>query len=268
MPTSVTPDTATRVGRVQKARRFVGPLTPEEHSQAQTAIHDALENKKRADLVMAVYHGHTTIDIVAEEADLTVQSVSTVLRMVREKGLKEEPNKLMQVTRFVNHFFKVDCTRRLYTDYEFKEALFAWMAGDLKVEDITQQHGVPQKTLNNGRKTLRGANRIQANIKSRNCGWPSRQALRTAVDNMDMSTRKPGPKSTFYEAESAIIQHRWSSLAELGRGFSKKGQKADLKNLCVAAAESLLEEIQQDKEAGHVDEKKVKNQKKLRCFAK
>jgi hypothetical protein len=161
MPTPVTPDAATRVGRVQKARGFVGPLTPEEHSQAQTAIHDALENKKRADLVMAVYHGHTTIDIVVEEADLTAQTVSTVLRMVREKGLKEEPNKFMQVTRFVNHFFKVDCTRRLYTDHEFKEALFAWMVGDLKVEDITQQHGVPQKTLNNGRKTLRGANRIQ-----------------------------------------------------------------------------------------------------------
>jgi hypothetical protein len=75
----------------------------EEHSQHQSAINDALENKKRADLVMAVYHGHTKIDIVMEEADLIAQSVSTVLRLEREKGLK--PNKFMQVTRFVNHFF-------------------------------------------------------------------------------------------------------------------------------------------------------------------
>ncbi len=110
-----TPDDATRVGRAQNGAPLRWSSDSEEHSQHQRAINDALENKKRADLVMAVYHGHTTIDIVVEEADLIARSVSTVLRLEREKGLKEEPNKFMQVTRFVNHFFKVDGTRKLYT---------------------------------------------------------------------------------------------------------------------------------------------------------
>jgi hypothetical protein len=218
--------------------------------------------------VMAVYNNDATVEAAAGQSNLSVSFIRDIIAQARNMNLKEEPNKFMQVTRFVHAWFAVNTKRRMYTDHEYKEGLLAWMTGDMDHKQVLQTYGVEQRTLNSGRKRLRLKHSIQPERKKVTwSGWPSKQALCDAVQTIDMSGTRPGPKSAFRPVEAALIVHRWDLLSGIGEGLASNGQINDLQGLCTDLAANLKEQVELSAIGGRVDPEMERAAKKLRSPA-
>ena len=246
-------------------RRGCGPMSLQEvEAKKQKEQEDMIKGYK-VTAVMAVYNKFTTVQAAAMQSALSEEFINDLIARAKALNLKEDPNKFMQVTRYVHAWFDVNNRRRIYTDHEYREGLFAFLAHDMDHRQVLKEYGVEERTLSGGKTRLGEAHGIQLTRKKVPwSGWPTRRALREAIDAMDMASAHSGPKSALQSAEAALILHRWDLLAEMGKGLTSRGQVSDLQSIADNLAINLTQEIEEDTRAGRVETQKIKAAKALR----
>jgi hypothetical protein len=246
-------------------RRGCGPMSLQEVEAKKQKDQEDMIKGYKVTAVMAVYNKFTTVQAAAMQSDLSEAFINDLIARAKALNLKEEANKFMQVTRYVHTWFDVNNKRRMYTDHEYREGLFAFLAGDMDHKQVLTEYGVEERTLSGGKKRLGEAHGIQLTRKKvRWSGWSTRQALREAIDAMDTASAHSGPKSALQPAEAALILHRWDLLAEMGKGLASRGQISDLQSIADNLATNLTQEIEEDARAGRVDTQKIKTAEAVR----
>ena len=108
-------DEPTVARKKETRRRGIGPLTQDDVKEKQQKVLDDLTKINKVTAVMAVYNNDATIEAAACQSNLSLSFICDIIAQARSKNLKEEPNKFMQVTRFVHAWLAVNSRGRGWT---------------------------------------------------------------------------------------------------------------------------------------------------------
>jgi hypothetical protein len=177
--------------------------------------------------VMAYYRKEIALEATSTISGglLTTDTIQTIINDIAARNLKEDPHKYRQVSRYVRNLFQVSSLRELYTDHEYRQAIFACacastVPGHMKQLEATETYGVEPCTIRSGLKNLRKS------LRADNLKFIPLSRLREACDQID-APQRPAERSEAsrecpHRAYVACTRRDWRWIVQDGAGTKPK----------------------------------------------
>ncbi len=239
----------------ERRRKHKLPLSAQEAESHDRELKEAAVKLVKYRAVMAYYRKEIALEATSTISGglLTTDTIQTIINDIAARNLKEDPHKYRQVSRYVRNLFQVSSLRELYTDHEYRQAIFACacastVPGHMKQLEAAETYGVEPRTIRSGLKNLRKS------LRADNLKFLPISRLREACDQIDAP--HSGPQSALKPAESALIVHTWHARGEIGDGLSKTAQVQNLKDIMADMATGYQDRFMQ---TGDENDQKLAN---------